>query len=329
MGASGERKQKMISADDVLATTQGGWDVFANEIGKFPICRSFKHPLKRDRQPSGSIFSREGIWFLKDFAGKFPTMTAIQFVQNKYSLDFREAIEKICQDMGINPSTKEYKPIQVFERAPVYEQSEMHIGFSTCKFDNAHAQYWEDYHLSEDYLAKYNVFRVKDLSINRRRITLEKHEKTFAYWAEDIDRVKILRIGVDKKYKWRTNVNNNYIWFKDLYTTCNKLVVSKSVKDALVLSLFGICSVATQNEDAGILETNLDLLYNISDNLIVNFGSDVQGKEQSLAITKKYGLKHYNTPDYGLEKGANDAAEFAKIYGLKALETHLKKKRII
>lgn len=329
MGARGNINVKPISADDILAATDGGWDIFFRELGKFPVGKAFKHPLKRDKQPSGGIIQKGGIWFLCDFAGTFDTMTAIQFVRKRYSLSFVETIDKICQDMGINPVTREYKPTVIVDKPPVFEESEMHIGFSTCKFDKRHAKYWEDYHLSEDYLTKYNVFRVKDLSINRRRVRLLKNELTFAYWAEDIDKCKILRIGVDKALKWRNNVPNNYIWFENMYETCDRLIISKSVKDALVLSLFGICSVATQNESAKILGPNMGKLREISKNLVINFGSDKQGKEESNKITEEFKIKHYNTPDYALEKGANDVAEFAKLYGMEALEQHLKSKKLL
>lgn len=330
MGAKGEKKEakKLISSDEILEMTNGGWDIFCKEIGKFPVGRSFKHPLKEDRKISGSIVKRGNLWFLCDFAGTFKTMTAIKFIELKYKTDFKGAISRICKELSINEDNKEYQPDPDIQKEPKLPTEYVHISFSTSKFDKKHAEYWNSYHLSEDYLKKYNVFRVKDLFINRRRIALKSNELTYAYWADDIQSTKILRVGAGDSNKWRTNVPNDYIWYENLYEGCDKLIISKSVKDALVLTLFNICSVATQNESAKILSSNIQRLSSKSKELIINYGSDYQGKEESWKITKKFGIKHYNTPDELLKFGVNDVAEMAK-YDINLLEKHLKQKKII
>lgn len=331
MGATGVIKKKRISVEEILAITQGGWDVFVKEIGRFPVCKSFKHPLKRDKSPSGAIFSREGIWFLKDFAGKFPTMTAIQFVQRKYSLDFKEAMDKICQDMGINPSTKEYKPIQIFEKAPIYEQSDIHIGFSDTKWKKEHHLFWKNTEVTEAHCRKYDAYAVKECSINRKKVRMGLNEVVWAYYVEEIDRVKLYFPEREKKLRHRGNVPNNHIWNLHNVGECDKLIAQKSFKDLLVTTMLTPCVVALQNEDAKLFvnaETG-PKLEKCGKEIFLAFGSDEHGVENSKILTDEYGYKWVNPPNKYLKEDINDAYSLAHKYGLKAWEECLKKKKII
>ena len=78
-----------------------------------------------------------------------------------------------------------------------------------------------------------------------------------------------------------------------------------------------------------ITEENIDKINNVSLNPYLAYGTDSQAKKASIAITEKTKWKHLNMPDKYLEHGANDFAEVAKLFGLKAVEQHLKNKKII
>ncbi len=130
------------------------------------------------------------------------------------------------------------------------------------------------------------------------------------------------------KKSGENNAPGDVLWFKEYLPECKKLVISKSVKDALCLSLFGINTIATQSEGASCIDKNIEWFNTLDCPIYINFGSDKQGKEQSHIITKKYGYKHYNVPDNLLKEGVNDVAEWCK-YNIIDLEKHLKEKNII
>lgn len=318
------------SKEEALKDSQGGWDVFRYEIGDFPIGISFNSPLRSDRNPSFKIFLKEGIWFYKDFSSE-ESGTCIQFVQKKHNFSYKEALEYIYKILGKANNNK----ISI-TKAPNYEEKEIHIAFTSTRFDNKHAAYWNSYTLSEEFLRQNNVYRVKDLAINHKRVILGKDELTFAYYAPDIDKCKILRIGVQKQDKWRTNVGKKYLWLLNELEGCKRLIVSKSLKDALCLKKLGVCSVATQSENAKIFDYDetdekdinlVEKLESFSKEIVINFGSDEQGKKQSRIITEKTGWRHYNTPDR-LLPDINDVAEWMK-NDEKALIEHLKLKNIL
>lgn len=324
---AGEVKEKYITYDDILNYTNGGYDVYHFYHGSVP--KKCKSPFRRDDTPSFGFFHYNGIWLWKDISLD-KSGGPIEYVMQRFGLDYKDALNKISWDFGLNK--KEFNGISniITWDSPKSIPEYVHISFSTCKFDKSHAKYWNDYHLSEDYLRGFNVYRVRDLAIKRRKVKLRENELTYVYWDKNIDKCKILRIGVEKENKWRSNVPFNHLWYLDRTNTCDKLMVCKSNKDALVLSLFNLCVCATQSENAScISEENINKINNISEHPYISFGSDIQAKNASIAITGKTKWKHFNMPDKYLETGANDFAEVAKIYGLEAVEKQLKTKKII
>lgn len=321
-------KKHYLSADEILVKTNGGYDIYRYYLGKVERIRNRPWGDK-GRRASWGIFPSI-VWLWKDYiTGE--TGNALSFVEKYFGLSNKEARDKVCWDFGFSTNeTPNISPIKITWEEPTEEEKKpVSINFTTCPFDDKHTKYWNNYHLSEDYLKKYNVFRVKSLAINRTRVSLSKDELTFAYYHQPTDAAKIMRIGVEPDKKWRNNVSGDILWFKEYLKECNKLVISKSVKDSLCLSLFDINTVAVQSEGVSCVDKNIDWLKEINCPIYIAFGTDKQGKETSHIITKKYKYKHYNTPDYALDKGANDIAEFIKIYGMGEMEKHLKLKGII
>lgn len=319
----GRLNNQKMTVDELMSLTNGGFDIFALYLGK--VSRVMSRPWgKRELHMSWSIFPRGNVFFWKDHATE-ENGNAIHFVQKYFNLTFYEAFTKIVSDFNLE-NKGEIKKIVTWD-PPDKTEEYTHISFTECPFNDRHAKYWNDYHLSEDYLKRHNIFRVKTLAIRRKIVRLNKDELTFAYYNEPTDSVKILRIGVDPNKKWRTNASGDTLWLKEFLRSNEKLVISKSVKDSLCLSLFGINSVAVQSENISCIKNNQDWLKGVTSPIIA-FGTDEQGKTQSRLITKTYGYKHYNVPDNLLKSNINDIAEWCK-HDISDLETHLRKKNLI
>jgi hypothetical protein len=331
MAATGVKPKKNLTLEEILALSNGGYSIFAHELGKFPISKAFHHPLRKDRAPSAAIFVKEGVWFLKDFSETLPTMTAIQFVQNKYSLDYKDAIDKICQDLGINQSTKEYKPSVIIEKPPVFEESEIHIGFSERKWIKKHYEFWDNTSVTKEHCERYNTFAVKDAAINRRRIKIGKEEVVFAYFEPILDKVKLYFPEREGELRHRGNVPNSHIWNINNIGECENLIVQKSMKDLLVTTVLTPCVVAVQNESAKrfMNANNAEQLQKLSKNIYLAFGSDEHGKKHSNILSKEYGFGWVNPPNKYLEEGINDAFSLSSKYGIEAWNKCLKNKKIL
>lgn len=317
--------KETITSDDVLQSTNYGKEIFEKELGKI-----FKHcinsPLRSDKNPSFSIFqANNGLWMYKDFSNG-DSGTAIQFIQKKYNLNFQETLEYIKKsNFAIN-----YKPI--IYKTQNYKEETI-IDFTDIPFTSKAHEYWNSYELTEEFLRKNNVFQVGKYAINKRIIKHNDERVIFAYLAKN-GKVKLLNIGeqVTKTEKWRTNVNADYLWYYEDYieNKCDKLLLSKSVKDSLVLKYLGRCAIAVQSENAKpILDKCVQKLELITKDIYVNFGTDSQAKEQSLILTKATGWKHFNTKDRYLTKyGVNDVSGLVQLYNMKKLDQELKEKNL-
>lgn len=321
----GEKKEKLLSVDDVFYYTNKGYDIYKRYLDK--VHKNMKCPWRVDKNPSFGVFLYDDIWLWKDQA-EGNSGNGISFVMKLFGLDFPEAMNKIKWDFNLGGKPSIYT--MIYNTKETYNRSidnTVHISFTSMPFDQKHARYWNEYHLSEDYLKKFDVYRVKSLNINYQRVPLPEGTLNYAYYHKPTNKAKILRIG-GNKWKWKNSVSGDVLWFKENIKECNRLVISKSVKDSLCLSLFGINTVAVQSESISGIEANIDWLSGIDCDKYINFGSDPQGKRESRKITDKFGYRHYNVPDPLLEQGINDSAEFCK-YDIRALEKHLKEKGII
>ena len=327
--------KETITAEDVMIATNNGLDVFEREIGRIGN-KNISSPFRGDSNPSFRIKQSRssGVWFYKDF-GSEETGSCIGFIEKLYNLTFREAIDKIAWDFGINdkeiiakrtiikPEIKELK-----ENKPIlYEFEEM-------SFNKQHHQYWNAGELTEDFLNANNVFAASKIAINKKVIKVPDNEMCFIYVPDDNNEkgLKILRIGktVLPQDKWRSNLPATFMFGynqqKDKHV--DKLFVLKSRKDELVMKLLNLDTVSIQSENASVLDQNMPKLEPLAKDIVLVMGSDNQGKTMCIQIQQKYNTLYYNTPKNVLSV-ANDPFSFVANFGLRALEKHIKSKHLL
>ena len=208
----------------------------------------------------------------------------------------------------------------------ISSKAHINIEFSDKPFEDIHKKYWDKYLIPEEYLKQKEIYAVKNWAMNGRLQKMDSKIPVFAYYASDIDKVKILRIGVDKKDKWRTSVPNSYIWYKP-ESKCKQLWINKSVKDAVCAEFhFGFCSCATQNEEAKILDRNMPELLTLGEEIVLNFGSDPMGVENCKFIQQKYNTKYWNSPKYMLKYKVQDMSDCIAEFGVEIVRNQLIKK---
>jgi len=202
--------------------------------------------------------------------------------------------------------------------------------FNDCRFTDDHKRYFDQYGLDEEFLNENNVFAISKYAINKKAITIPSNQYCFAYWAKDINKVKILTLGENVKKKWLNNCPNNYLWFyNDIKDTNPKQIwLVKSVKDSLLLKkYFGFNCVALQNESAKIFlqSKNYEKIESLTKDVVLALGTDPQGKEQSILISKERNYKWFNVDNqlydfYDIE----DVSDYVASFSIKSLENKLK-----
>jgi hypothetical protein len=310
-----------ITDDDILEKTEGGKTIFEKVLGEIPN-KCINSPLREDNNPSFSVFlAKNGLWMYKDFSNG-DSGTAIQFISKLNNINYQESIDYI---LGMKIDLKSnIKPV-------IKEKKELVVDWVDMKFSDAHKAYFDQYELDETFLNSRDIYALKTYAINKRIQRFPDYQFKFCYYAKDIDKIKILTLGenVSKEEKWRSlGIGNDYIWNLWRYTKCDNLFVCKSVKDDSVFAKLGYCSVSLQSESAKtFLDNNVTKITNICDNPIIVMGTDPQGFNTSLDITKATGWRWFNVKDkYYKKLDANDPAELVRVYNLKKLKSELKEK---
>lgn len=284
----------------------------------------------KEKTPSFSIDINKNIF--KCFGCGLGGNNIVSFIMQMESCDYKQAIN-IIKNNYYNPN--------ILKKSIIYNKKEIEetvIKFVDGKWTDKHLEYWK--FLEEDYkwLESKNIFAVKDWAMGTKskmsKIRPTKNEITFAYYAPDIDKCKILRIGkeIQEADKWRNTVPNDYLWYYNDYNNkeCNEGFIVKSVKDCVLLHKLGRCAIAVQNESAKILlDNNLGKVSNLFKNPIILYGTDNQGKQESIEITKKTGWKWFNIENHLYNQfGIEDPTDYIKEGGftLKQLDNKLKEK---
>lgn len=254
----------------------------------------------------------------------------IQFIMELEGKTFIEAITNIKDEFHFDRLTLPKK--KPFRIPILYE-------FNAMPFNKQHHKYWNRYWMSEDFVSSVgDIYAVKSWAINKKKQEITEGEIVFAYVFKNEDgletgELKLLRIGplISKMEKWRTNVSNTRLWYTYKYKGLEipQLFIAKSNKDSLVNIMAEIPSISTQSENDIILSKNIPYLKTICPNLVLNFGSDPQGANASINVSKEWDLPWFNTPKRYLKDGINDNAEYQAEFGPDCFKQLLKDKNYL
>lgn len=302
-------------------------EIYLKYIPGLKFNKHILSPFRKERTPSFVVHQTNGNYHHVDYGDATWRGDAIDLVKQLKNLNLQEALEDIY---------KEFENIMGSDTKPVFIEKRSRI--STTLIQVSHKKeltkeavdYWKQYHISSDWLRRHNVFQVSKLFINRKIVPIDdKREVVFAYFADDIQRVKIYKpYSIQGEWKWKSTIPYTYMFGKENITIKNA-ILAKSLKDQMVLELIypHVCSI--QAESIGCLnQENRDILSKPK-TTYVGFGNDEQGHKESMLITSTFGWKHVNVPQEELAKGINDFAEYAKVYGLEMLKNLLSNKGII
>jgi hypothetical protein len=310
-----------------MRLTEGGRDIFERELGSIPS-GLFHSPLRDDKtKPSFAIYPYQNIWVFKDQGGDGESGNAIQFIQKRYNLLFHEAKEKILVDMGLREKRREYNPIKSNFSRKIPIKDSVQIDWASRDYTDKHINYMKKYDLPVDYLESQNIFALKELALNKKEFKILPEWYGFVYHEPSLDKCKVLLLGENTPWKWRNEVPNSHIWYLDQYKKSDRLWIVKSTKDRSVLNRhFGFDAAAVQNESAKIFLNNTERIDKIAKEVVIFFGTDPQGKDQSIQITKAKGYKWFNTPNYTLKYGVEDVSDYVDEFSVSLLEKELIKK---
>lgn len=342
MPVTGKIKQQ-LSVENILRRVSD-YDIYKYYLGgDFPLGKAIHSPFRKDENPSFSInHNKSGVLRHFDYGDSSFSGDVFNFVCQLFNISHAQALTKIDFDLGLslsssNPDVVNLSrayPTNVPVITPISKERSI-IQVVSRKFNSDELAYWNAYHIAPDMLVRNDVYAIKSLYVNKKRYPL-RGDLCFGYLfnIDGKDHWKIYWPTRDKKEKWViNNVPNTHMSGMLMVDPEHdkQIVVTKSKKDEMVLSLFLPRVVSVQHETVyAITEHNLAIIDPIPSKWI-NFDSDETGVKAS-KYYNQFGYKWINCPkDYKEPKGKfiKDFADLGRYYGLEVVIAYFKRKGLI
>jgi hypothetical protein len=304
--------------------------IFERYFGPFEIKSAvYKSPFRSDSNPStGFYINARGRITFNDF-GTQEKLDCIQFVMKLYGVDYKQALHRIAVDFQLIDTKGD-----VLEGTPKIthtsinkKKKEKKFQVSYKDFNPEHIAYWEQYGITVEELENNFVYPVNTLYVDGVPYASNPECPRFCYLIKGKDKeyIKIYSPLDERKFKWLATVPI-FLPFGiyDLPFKSDTLIIAKSQKDRIVLKKFRSDVIALQNESSeALLERTAKYLKHRYKRIIVWFDNDGPGI-RALEHYRDLGFEVHHFPDFWLQKGVKDPADFAKVWGLKDLGNYLK-----
>lgn len=311
--------------------------IFFYYFGPFSLNKAYPSKFGKDSRPStGFYINRYGHIIYNDFRTS-EKLNCFEFVAKLHNLRFNEALQLICNDFGLVKS-KNIKPLaqHIIEEGVSFDRElkkETIIQVIPKQWQPSQLKYWEQYEIGLDELRKEDIYPVGSLFINKMEWK-NLDNLCFAYAVkEKVGKEVKTYLKIYQPYsvdrKWISNVPLTVPFgLYNLRYGSDHIIITKAMKDMLVLRKLFTSVIGTQNESRSALhQYTAHLKWNFNRRTII-WDADDTGVENCKKFNDE-GFGYFNTPRELLEKDIKDVSDYVKAYGLKALEKLLKTKNIL
>jgi sulfur relay (sulfurtransferase) DsrC/TusE family protein len=307
----------VLTLEEVLKHTTE-YDIYSYYLGsKFDVGKIMSSPFRQDLKPSFGIFkdkSNTALLWKDQATGE--TGNIITFVKKYKNLYRNSQALKLIWDEVVKGHLKiSERGKEVVEH---YSSTKTIISIKRKNFTDTDDEYWGQYNITRETLNKFNVVPILHFWINDTMQSLVYSKDCPMYAYRIFDKFKIYRpLSTFKKDKWRTNCSSiDLQGYEQLPTKGNLLIITKSLKDVMVLYQLGYNSVALQSENDHL---NKDILLDLQKRfkrIVIFFDNDIPGFESAVKLSEKYNLQYVNIDSSQLELyQVKDISDYMVVWG--------------
>lgn len=262
-------------------------EIFKKYIGVDVSMRGkFASPLREDKIPTCNFFRHRssGEIYLKDHSGHFVgnCFDTVMFI---FTVNYGTALEIIASDFGLTEGNVERQPMAIVHR----ERVKSKLKFQSRAWMKCDADFWGKYAIRTSLLKFYKVSPIQYLFLDGD-IHYTHYVSNPAYhygFGEDEDKVYF-----PKKKSFRFLCNTSVLQgYDQLPETGEMLIITKSLKDVMVLYNLGYAAVAPQSESMSISFEDYEELSERFDTIYSWYDFDLTGIRTANKMKKEYGIR--------------------------------------
>lgn len=300
---------------DYILSKVSEYDIYAKYLGMFKVGYIYNSPFRKDENPSFGIFQskKSGQLLFKDY-GTGECGNIVKFVGLYTGLtNYNDILHKIVKDLNITNTTR-------LKSTKKYQSTETVIGIVRQPFTEIDKQYWSQFGITLDTLKKYDVNSIKYYLCNGIVKSIYKDENPM-YAYKVYNHFKIYKPLADKYTKWRNNLTDFDIQgFEQLPDKGDLLIITKSLKDVMVLHEMGYNAISPASESTWLPDKALKAILRRFKRVLINFDRDVPGIKNMRKISLKTGLNGFLVHKKFKAKDISDAV---KLNGFETIKNWL------
>lgn len=327
-----------LTTDNILSKISD-YDIFKFYCSPFKeVGRKFNSELRDDPVPSAVITNFNGKLWYKDFGESNKPIDCFGYVMRKFSSTFIQALGTINLDFNLGlRGYIEYPPSLNYIGLPDKESLIQSSNFNTIasipkkitvtyrNWIQSDLKYWKNrYYLNIPRLEFFGIRPISSKVLVEDRV-ISLGFPSYAYYIDRELNVDIYKLySPFGNYKWIGNCkNHHYLGYRQLPLKGNKLVITKSLKDVAVLSIFKIPAISPQSESQIISYDMYNDVSNRFKKLYVLYDNDRAGINGSEETVERFpDIKPIFIPK---DSGEKDISDFIDRYRYKATESLVKK----
>lgn len=287
-----------ITKEDILEKVSE-YTIFSKYIGNIKIGAVYNSPLREDKNPSFGIFvsNRDKALLYKDMANG-DCGDVFKFVKKLFNYSkYSEVYNRIYEDMNLSFASK------MMYTKKEYKIKETKISVTRKKMSKDDFDFWLKFGITKETLKLYNVDSISSYFANGIiKAKYTKEEPMYSY--KVFNKFKIYKPLSKKLDKWRGNLSSFDIQgFEQLPETADLLIITKSLKDVMVLYEMGYNAISPPSESTIIPEIIIKNLKSRFKKIIMFYDRDAAGVIFTRKMVKLYGFdfifinKKYKTKD--------------------------------
>ena len=286
----------------------------------------FRSPLRKDKNPTCSFKYFYGKLRFKDWAQTGMTKDCFDIVMEINRCSFGDALLIIARAFdlaNVQPKHKPYRPQarQAYENEKSKGNKSI-IGVETRDFTQVDVDYLKPFGITRDLCERYRVYSLNRVWLNYRLMHTSTHGDPMLGYFLGLDEQQNQKWKVyfyKRTGRMRFMCNTNRIQgLVQLPESASLLVLTKSLKDVMVLDSFGVPAIAMQSETAMPYDYIVDSLRERFRNIVSLYDFDYAGIRTASKLKKEFGIRPFFLTDGRFDTrnfGAKDISDFIRDNG--------------